>query len=296
MDCIAVGNDYGIRLTGTHGSVIMNSTVTGSHNSGIFLADSGGNAIYLNKVTGNQYGISVTGSSSGNTIYMNVLSDNPSANGLGNGLNNYWNSSIPIAYGYGGRQFSGYPGNYWGGLNGQDANGDGILDTSVMLAQNNGDYSPLAVAPTDRPEADFTSDSTSGAAPLPVQFSDRSKGYLLSWHWDFGDGSASDSQNPAHVYQKPGQYTVSLTVKSARGEDTVVKGPYINAGTVQSPTPTATPKPTATPEPWPTITPRAQPTVTPAPTQTPKPTPGFSQLISAAAIAGACALAGLRRK
>lgn len=35
--------------------------------------------------------------------------------------------------------------------------------------------------------------------------------------WDFGDGSVSQLQNTTHVYQKPGNYTVTLTVTDSAG-------------------------------------------------------------------------------
>lgn len=33
-----------------------------------------------------------------------------------------------------------------------------------------------------------------------------------AWFWDFGDGTTSTEQNPAHTYDKPGEYPVSLRV------------------------------------------------------------------------------------
>ena len=33
-----------------------------------------------------------------------------------------------------------------------------------------------------------------------------------TWHWDFGDGSSSNEQNPKHAYSKAGIYKVTLTV------------------------------------------------------------------------------------
>jgi uncharacterized repeat protein (TIGR01451 family) len=36
-------------------------------------------------------------------------------------------------------------------------------------------------------------------------------GPIVAWHWDFGDGT-STAQNPAHTYNTPGTYTVTMTV------------------------------------------------------------------------------------
>ena len=40
----------------------------------------------------------------------------------------------------------------------------------------------------------------------------------VSWHWDFGDGTTSDEQNPVHIYENGGYYNVVLTATSANGE------------------------------------------------------------------------------
>ena len=41
------------------------------------------------------------------------------------------------------------------------------------------------------------------------------------WHWDFGDGTISNKQNPTHSYDSIGNYTVILTVEDA--EDNIVQ-------------------------------------------------------------------------
>lgn len=53
-----------------------------------------------------------------------------------------------------------------------------------------------------------------------IQFTDRSStqgGTMTAWQWDFGDGASSSEQNPTHVYQDIGRYTVSLTVTDSNG-------------------------------------------------------------------------------
>lgn len=35
---------------------------------------------------------------------------------------------------------------------------------------------------------------------------------LVRYHWNFGDGTTSNDKNPVHVYEKPGEYEVCLTV------------------------------------------------------------------------------------
>jgi len=66
-----------------------------------------------------------------------------------------------------------------------------------------------------------------------VQFINQSKGGVTAFEWDFGDGTKPPTdENPSHVYAKPGEYRVTLTV--ARGDSkakvtldkqVVVKGP-----------------------------------------------------------------------
>jgi PKD repeat protein len=50
-----------------------------------------------------------------------------------------------------------------------------------------------------------------------VQFTDRSKGDIAAYIWDFGDGSAvSNLKNPAYTYQQGGFYYVCLTAVSSQ--------------------------------------------------------------------------------
>jgi PGF-pre-PGF domain-containing protein len=61
------------------------------------------------------------------------------------------------------------------------------------------------------PVADFDADTTSGYAPLDVQFTDLSQN-ANEWYWNFGDGNTSTELDPLHVYSSAGNYDVNLTV------------------------------------------------------------------------------------
>ena len=77
--------------------------------------------------------------------------------------------------------------------------------------------------------ADFVGDPTEGQAPLEVYFTDLSSGTIDTWEWDFGDETPhSFEQNPVHVYENEGDYTVSLAVTGPGGSDTEIKTNYIH--------------------------------------------------------------------
>ena len=81
------------------------------------------------------------------------------------------------------------------------------------------------------PVANFTANTTSGKAPLNVQFTDTSSNNPASsptyWLWNFGDGTTSTLQNPIHTYITPGTYTVSETVGNSLGNNTLTQTNYI---------------------------------------------------------------------
>jgi serine protease len=101
--------------------------------------------------------------------------------------------------------------------------GHGIVDApAAVLAADNGNQSP-------------TADFTYSANLLTVTFTDQSydpDGSIVSWDWDFGDGSSSAAQNPVHTYAASGTYAVTLTVtdnETATGN--VTKNVTVSDGT-----------------------------------------------------------------
>ncbi len=72
----------------------------------------------------------------------------------------------------------------------------------------------------------------------PVQFSSQrstaADGHsIVTFQWDFGDGSGSNDANPVYTYSNPGDYTVTLTVIDDLGQ----KGESKAGVTVQAPAP-----------------------------------------------------------
>ncbi len=56
-----------------------------------------------------------------------------------------------------------------------------------------------------------------------VAFQDLSYGTITSWLWDFGDDTTSTEQNPIHVFDKPGEKTVTLVVEGPAGKARHIK-------------------------------------------------------------------------
>lgn len=69
-----------------------------------------------------------------------------------------------------------------------------------------------------RPLAQFSASSvSSNCPPLITQFNDASSEGVVSWDWNFGDGSESSVVDPSHLYVSSGNYDVSLVVTDAYG-------------------------------------------------------------------------------
>jgi PKD repeat protein len=90
------------------------------------------------------------------------------------------------------------------------------------------------------PTADFTASTTSGGAPLGLNFTNSSTGSITGYSWAFGDGGTSTAQNPVHVYAAAGTYTVSLTVVGPGGSNTKSRANYITVSSSATSTATAT--------------------------------------------------------
>ena len=88
--------------------------------------------------------------------------------------------------------------------------------TSIEWVPDVGDPVPIYV-PSAAPVADFVGSPLSGPAPLTVDFTDLSTNTPTAWSWNFGDSETSIDQDPTHVYDSPGTYTVALTAGTMLG-------------------------------------------------------------------------------
>ncbi len=79
------------------------------------------------------------------------------------------------------------------------------------------------------PTAMFAADTTSGCAPLTVQFVDQSSGMPQHWYWTFPGGmpATSTDPNPVVTYAEAGVYDVSLEVTNLAGSHMLVQTSYI---------------------------------------------------------------------
>ncbi len=95
-------------------------------------------------------------------------------------------------------------------------------------------YSPVTVSSTNLPEAWFDIEFPNGnIANQEIEF------YYQEWnlsvkdfsfHWDFGDGTTSNKQNPVHTYTSPGEYTIWFYVENGCGSSAEYQKIYIEEG------------------------------------------------------------------
>ena len=101
----------------------------------------------------------------------------------------------------------------------EDSTGD---DRPVLTV----DYE-TGVAANQLPEAVFNMLPASGDAPLTVNFdassSEDTDGSIVSYEWDFGDGSTGTGVSTTHTYNDADTYTVTLTVTDDRGGMDIVQ-------------------------------------------------------------------------
>jgi PKD repeat protein len=80
---------------------------------------------------------------------------------------------------------------------------------------------PPPISSNQSPTASFTADATSGVVPLEVLFdasnSADSDGSIVSYAWDFKDGTTGSGETVNHTFSSTGSYNVELTITDNEG-------------------------------------------------------------------------------
>jgi PKD repeat protein len=109
------------------------------------------------------------------------------------------------------------------GMDSCDGSEELYLSASVSL-DNDGDGRtdgadpdcPTNVPPTAEPNGPYN--AVAGTAiTFSSEGSSDADGTIVSFEWDFGDGSAGTGASPTHTYQGEGTFTVTLTVTDDGG-------------------------------------------------------------------------------
>ena len=201
-NCISENNYNGIGIIdNAHSNRITTCQITDNGNYGVYCLFSDNNDIFLNDIQNTH------------NVY------------LFNSHNN-WNSTDPIAYTYNGSNYFQRLGNHWNDYTGVDSNDDGIGDTPYVISGDTDNhplvksfeiYSELANQP---PTASFYYQPANPTTADTINFHSTSvdtDGQIVSWQWNFGDGTYASTEHPSHQYTTSGWYTVNLTVHDDDG-------------------------------------------------------------------------------
>lgn len=112
-------------------------------------------------------------------------------------------------------------------------NTPGSHPVSLTVSNSNGcsrsDSDAVTVYPSPVADIDVTN-LCEGETALFSSASTYAPGHpITSYLWDFGDNQASSGQNPSHLYDEAGEYTVSLIVHTANCSDTTEMNVNIEA-------------------------------------------------------------------
>lgn len=85
-----------------------------------------------------------------------------------------------------------------------------------------------------KPDAAFTSGTTSVCQGQTIQFTDQSTDSPVTWQWLFPGGTPASStqQNPLVQYNTPGVYDVTLIASNGAGSDTLIKTLFITVNSL----------------------------------------------------------------
>lgn len=100
----------------------------------------------------------------------------------------------------------------------------GVYNVTLTVVDNDGGVDvktkQIEVKENMPPEAIFVVNSDFTKVGKEITFTDASydrDGYIVSWQWNFGDGTTSEKKVVNHSFAKPGIYNVTLTITDDDG-------------------------------------------------------------------------------
>ena len=104
----------------------------------------------------------------------------------------------------------------------------GVYRVKLVVIDNNGSKSEVEkeIEIVNRePIPDFIFSPEEARAGEEIEFTDISTdmdGEIVSYIWKFGDGNISYDKNPSHIYEKPGEYEITLIIKDNNGAASMI--------------------------------------------------------------------------
>ena len=210
---------FGIRIEYSSQNKIMNNLVSNVVTDGIVLTGSSNNEIYLNTVIQCTWGgIALDSACFDNKIYHNSFINNSYDNGLDEG-SNIWDDDYPSG------------GNYWSDYDGEDNDGDGIGDTSYLIASGDNEDRYPFMNPLGAPDAPIITGPSNGKVGEKYKWAFISSDpdghdvyYWIEWgddspgeYW-LGPFASGEEVTISHTFYKQGTYSISAKAMSGGGQ------------------------------------------------------------------------------
>ena len=212
-------------LTGGVGALGGYSNGTDGIAAGLYGKDSENNTITNCFFMKSEYGLLLISSSHNLCYHNNIINNTQNANDTG--TNTWYNAALR-------------EGNYWSDYTGEDNNHDGIGDTPYTIPGNDGNqdcYPFMKISGWEKPiQPPSTPPATPSQNNKPtanaggpykgflgeeIQFngpkSSDSDGKIISYEWNYGDGTNGAGNITTHSYSRKGTYTIILTVTDDDG-------------------------------------------------------------------------------
>jgi len=205
---------YGIALfSWSDDAYISNNTIINCSNGGIYLHASARSYVIGNTIVGGKYGIALL--SSPVTVFHNNLINTTTP------AHDYYNNTWDNGYPSGGNYYSNFDEPSEGAW---DNNSDGIADSPYKIPGGKSiDHYPL-MYPYDPPYAVFEYTIENKTVTFDASHSGDYNGYIVSYEWDFGDGTNETGMIVNHTYAQGGYYDVTLVVTDDDGgKDSITK-------------------------------------------------------------------------